>query len=155
VVRLPLGAVGAAPAGARVAAPAAGVGRCRILVVDDNADAVESLSILLGMRGHEVHTASDGREAVRLAGSLALDVVVLDIGLPGMDGFEAARRIRRLPGGAELVLIALTGWGQEDDRRRSREAGFDHHLVKPVDIDALERFIARRVPCAVPRAAGA
>ena len=118
----------------------------RILVVDDNHDAVESLAILLEMMGYDVRTAGDGLEAVEAARTFAPDVVLLDIGLPVLDGYEAAERIRALDGGAEVVLVALTGWGQDEDRRRSREAGFDHHMVKPVDPDALEELLRRVVP---------
>jgi len=113
----------------------------RILVVDDNHDSAESLVILLRLVGHEVYTAEDGLEAVDLAVGLRPDVVLLDIGLPKLDGFEAARRIRDQIGDREMVLIALTGWGQEEDRRRCREAGFDHHLTKPVDFSTLEKLL--------------
>jgi CheY-like chemotaxis protein len=118
----------------------------RILVVDDNHDAVESLAILLEMMGYDVRTAGDGLEAVEAARTFAPDVVLLDIGLPVLNGYEAAERIRGLDGGAAVVLVALTGWGQDEDRRRSREAGFDHHLVKPVDPDALDELLRRVVP---------
>jgi DNA-binding response OmpR family regulator len=110
--------------------------------VDDNRDAAESLCILLGMSGNSVRTAHDGLEAVAVAAEFRPDVVLLDIGLPKLDGHEAARRIREQEGGAGMLLIALTGWGQEEDRRRSREAGFDHHLTKPVEFDSLLRLLA-------------
>jgi CheY-like chemotaxis protein len=115
----------------------------RILVVDDNDDAVESLAILLEMMSYDVRTASDGIQAVEVAAAFSPDVVLLDIGLPGIDGYEAAKRIRALDGGDAVYLVALTGWGQEDDLRRSREAGFDHHLVKPVDPDTIEDVLRR------------
>lgn len=118
----------------------------RILVVDDNWDAAESLVILLRMRGNEVETAQDGLEAVAAAGEFRPDVVLLDIGLPRLNGYEAARRIREQAGDKEIMLVALTGWGQEEDRRRSKEAGFDHHLTKPVDFATLEELIARMNP---------
>ena len=108
----------------------------RILVVDDNRDSAFGLARLLEMEGHECHTGFDGLRAVELANELRPDVVVLDIGLPGIDGFEAARRIRALLGEG-VLLVAVTGWGLERDRIRSREAGFDHHLVKPVGAEAL------------------
>ena len=112
----------------------------RILVVDDNRDAADSLCMLLKARGHEVRVAYDGLEAVGAAVAFRPEVVLLDIGLPKLSGYEAARRIREA-GGAGTLLIAVTGWGQEEDRRRAREAGFDHHLTKPVDPLAISRLI--------------
>ncbi|HZL91357.1 MAG TPA: ATP-binding protein [Pirellulaceae bacterium] len=109
----------------------------RILVVDDNADAVHSLARLLATMGHEVHCAHSGTDAVELVEKLRPRVALLDIGLPDLNGFDAARAIRQRPGGVDVVLIATTGWGQGSDRERSRKAGFDHHLVKPVDPDDL------------------
>ena len=114
----------------------------RILVVDDNKDSATSMGRLLGMLGHEIRTAHDGQAAVDAAAAFRPDVILLDIGLPILNGYEAARRIRGQPFGKEMILIALTGWGQEDDRRRSKEAGFDLHLVKPVDPDALEKLLS-------------
>jgi signal transduction histidine kinase len=107
--------------------------RRNILIADDNQDALESLALMLRMEGHEVHCASDGEEALHLAGLRRPEIVVLDVGMPKLDGCEVARRIRAESWGRAAVLVALTGWGQEVDRRRSREAGFDMHLVKPVD----------------------
>jgi signal transduction histidine kinase len=107
--------------------------RRNILIADDNQDALESLALLLRLEGHEVHCASDGEEALALAGQRRPEIVVLDVGMPKLDGCEVARRIRAESWGRHAVLVALTGWGQELDRRRSREAGFDMHLVKPVD----------------------
>jgi CheY-like chemotaxis protein len=107
--------------------------RRNILIADDNQDALESLALMLRMEGHEVHCASDGEEALLLAGQRKPEIVVLDVGMPKLDGCEVARRIRAESWGRDAVLVALTGWGQEVDRRRSREAGFDMHLVKPVD----------------------
>ena len=114
----------------------------RILVVDDNADSASSLAALLELSGNDVRMAYDGLEAVRQAEEFAPDVVLLDIGLPGIDGYEAARRIRSLPRGRGMLLVAVTGWGQSEDRRRSREAGFDHHMVKPLRASALETLLA-------------
>ena len=111
--------------------------RRRILVVDDNVDSAESLAMLLKIMGHDVELAFYGLEAVEKAGQFSPEVVLLDIGLPILNGFEAAREIRRQPWGSNMLLIALTGWGQEEDRRNSREAGFDCHMVKPVDHMAL------------------
>jgi CheY-like chemotaxis protein len=116
--------------------------RLRLLVVDDNRDSVESLSTLLRLMGNDVEQAYDGVEAVDVVHSFRPHVVLLDVGLPRRDGYEAARLIRREPWGRDVVLIALTGWGQEQDRKRSREAGFDHHLVKPVDPKALMKLVA-------------
>lgn len=115
-------------------------GTFRILVVDDNKDAADSLGMLLRMGGHDVHMAYDGLEAVGAAAVLRPDVVLLDIGLPKLSGYDAARQIRS-ERGDEVLLIALTGWGQEEDRRRSREAGFDHHLTKPVEFTALQKLL--------------
>ncbi len=114
----------------------------RILVVDDNRDAAASLGMLLRIMGQDVRTGHDGLEAVRLAEEFRPEVVLLDIGLPGLSGHEAAQRIRQEPWGRGMVLIAATGWGQEADRRLSQEAGFDHHLVKPVDPAALVDLLA-------------
>jgi PAS domain S-box-containing protein len=114
----------------------------RILVVDDNRDSADSLCALLRLDGHEVTAAYDGLEAVSAAAEFAPDLVLLDIGLPKLNGFEAARRIRQQRGESCPVLVALTGWGQDSDRKTSREAGFDAHLVKPVDESALTNLIA-------------
>jgi signal transduction histidine kinase len=107
--------------------------RRNILIADDNQDALESLALMLRMEGHEVICASDGEEALALAGQRRPEIVVLDVGMPKLDGCEVARRIRAEAWGRGAILVALTGWGQDVDRRRSREAGFDMHLVKPVD----------------------
>jgi CheY-like chemotaxis protein len=113
----------------------------RLLVVDDNKDAAESMSMLLEMWGHEVVYAYDGPSALETAEQWQPEAVFLDIGLPGMDGYEVAERLRELPHAKDAVLIAITGYGQEDDRLRSRQAGIDHHLVKPVAPDALRSLI--------------
>ncbi len=113
----------------------------RILVVDDNRDAGDSLEMLLRNLGNEVRTAHDGLEAVAAAAAFQPDVVLLDIGLPKLNGYDAARRIRDERGDA-VVLIAVTGWGQAEDRRLSHEAGFDHHLTKPISLAALRKLIA-------------
>jgi len=118
----------------------------RILVVDDNRDAADSLCMLLKSRGHDVRVAYDGLEAVGAAVTFKPDVVLLDIGLPKLSGHDAARRIREARG-ADILIIAVTGWGQEEDRRRAREAGFDHHLTKPVEPADIARLIdAERAP---------
>jgi len=108
-----------------------------VLVADDNADALMTLQVLLDMQGYEVQTAGDGEEAVREAARMRPDVAVLDIGMPGLSGHEVARRIRAQEWGSDVVLIALTGWGQEQDQQQAREAGFDHHCTKPVDLAQL------------------
>jgi len=113
----------------------------RILVVDDNQDAAESLGMLLRYAGCDVRTAHDGLEAVGAASVFRPEVAILDIGLPGLNGYDAARRIRKELG-TRVTLIAVTGWGQDEDRRRSKEAGFDHHLTKPVELDALQSLLA-------------
>ncbi len=113
----------------------------RVLIADDNRDGAESLALVMTVFGCEVRTAYDGASAVRAAESFQPEVVFLDLGMPGMDGFEAARRIRSLPGGDATVLIALTGWGQDRDRQRTSEAGFDAHLVKPVDPLSMRSFL--------------
>lgn len=115
--------------------------RRRLLVVDDNRDAAESMSMLLEIWGHEVAFAYDGPSALKTAEQWQPEAVFLDIGLPGMDGYEVAERLRELPQAKTAVLIAITGYGQEDDRVRSRRAGIDHHLVKPVAPDALRGLI--------------
>jgi len=109
----------------------------RVLVVDDNVDTAESLALLLRLKGHEVETAHDGPAAVKMATSFQPNVVLLDIGLPGLDGYQVASRLRRRRRTAKSLLVALTGYGQEEDQRRAREAGFDHHLTKPVDPQAI------------------
>ncbi|MEO7725681.1 MAG: ATP-binding protein [Burkholderiales bacterium] len=118
----------------------------RILVVDDNADAASSLATLLELRGHEVHTAGDGFAAVEAAARLQPDVILLDIGMPKLNGYEACRQIRQQQRGERPLVIAMTGWGHADDRRRAQEAGFDFHLVKPVDFAALEKLLAAAPP---------
>jgi PAS domain S-box-containing protein len=114
----------------------------RILVVDDNRDGADSLAMMLRVMGNDTHTAYDGEAAVSAALEYRPDVILLDIGLPKLTGYEACRRIRGQPGGKDSVIIAQTGWGQEQDRQRTHEAGFDHHLVKPVDPTALMKLLA-------------
>jgi DNA-binding response OmpR family regulator len=146
IVRLPV--LAERPADVPVLEPAAGeaLGPCRILVVDDNEDAAESLALLLRLGEHEVRVAYDGQTALATARTFQPEIVLLDLGLPGLSGYEVARRLRHEPDMGEMRIVALTGWGQEEDRRRTRDAGFDHHLVKPVDPDALNRLLAALVP---------
>ncbi|HVC92557.1 MAG TPA: ATP-binding protein [Pirellulales bacterium] len=113
---------------------------CRILVVDDNVDSAGALATLLRLEGHAVEESHDGPSALSAARAHLPDVAILDIGMPGMDGLETARRLRRLPGAESMLLVALTGWGQEADRDRTAEAGFDHHLVKPVAVESLRKL---------------
>jgi PAS domain S-box-containing protein len=114
----------------------------RILVVDDNADALESLSRLVTLMGNDVRHARDGLEALEVARTFKPDVVLMDLGMPNLDGYEAARRIRQEPWGEAVLLIATTGWGQEEDRRRTAVAGFDRHLVKPVSMSAVQAALS-------------
>ncbi len=123
--------------------PSAPIGQ-RILVVDDNRDAAESLGMLLRYLGAEVLVVNDGAAALRTLQSYHATVIFLDIGMPDMDGNEVARRVRLLPGGRDATLIALTGWDQAEDRRRCREAGFDHYLVKPAEVDEIEKLLNAR-----------
>jgi CheY-like chemotaxis protein len=114
-----------------------GIGGCRILVVDDNLDSASSLATLMELSGNTTQTAHAGLEAVKAAAEFRPHLVLLDLGLPKLNGYEVARRIREQPWGKEMLIVALTGWGQKEDRERSAEAGFDVHLVKPVDYAAL------------------
>jgi CheY-like chemotaxis protein len=141
VVRLPLAGakiVEEAPAGEGIAADTPGR---RILLADDNVDFANSLAALLATRGHEVRVARDGAEALRTAADFSPEFAFLDIGMPKVHGYEVARRLRGDPETSDCVLVALTGWGQEDDRKRAREAGFDRHLVKPVDAGDIESIL--------------
>jgi PAS domain S-box-containing protein len=122
-----------------------GGGGSRVLVVDDNRDAADSLVEIMRLSGNEAEAVYDGRAALDYCATSMPDVVLLDIGLPGLNGYEVAERIRAMPNGSELLLIAVTGWGKDDDRRRSHAAGFDHHLVKPVDPAVIETLLSRHV----------
>ncbi|MBG6078002.1 PAS domain S-box protein [Polaromonas sp. CG_9.11] len=118
----------------------------RILVVDDSRDSATSLAKLLNLTGHETHTAYDGLQAVEAAATFRPDVILLDIGLPKLNGYEACRKIRERPWSKDIVIVALTGWGQDEDRRKSKESGFDGHLVKPVDYAVLTKLLAELQP---------
>ena len=115
----------------------------RLLLIEDNPDIGETLSELLQLLGHQVEWANDGLRGVERALSLLPEVALIDIGLPGIDGYEVARRLRKSEPAQSMLLIALTGYGRPEDQRRSLDAGFDAHLVKPVDPDALFALIAR------------
>ncbi len=117
--------------------------RLRVLIVEDNRDGAEMLSALLTMFGHVSCVEQDAEGGLRALDEFRPDVALLDIGLPNIDGYELARRIRSTPGFEHLPLIAISGWGMEEDRRRAREAGFDHHLTKPASPEDLERLLSR------------
>lgn len=118
----------------------------RILIVDDNRDAATSLAMLLELAGATIEVAHDGVRAVEVAAAFRPDVVLLDIGLPGLDGYEVACRLRGEPWGKGMTLVAITGWGESDDRKRSAQAGFDAHLVKPIDHAVLMQLLADAGP---------
>ena len=113
----------------------------RVLLIDDNLDAAESLAQLLALSGHDTRTAGDGAGGLRVAAAFRPEVVFCDLGLPGMSGYEVARSLRALPFGREMILAALTGYGQPGDREKTAQAGFDAHLVKPVDPSVIESFL--------------
>jgi signal transduction histidine kinase len=145
VVRLPCALAhdaGDAPAPARESAPDA---PCRrVLVVDDNRDSADTLAMMLELLGHEAERMYDPHAAVEAVARFQPQVVFLDIGMPGLNGYELARRLRAAPGGSALTLVAVTGWGQPEDRRRTHEAGFDHHLVKPPEVEAIQRVCTQQ-----------
>jgi CheY-like chemotaxis protein len=114
----------------------------RVLVVDDVPDSTESMALLLRLWGHEAQTADDGLSALAVAADFRPDVALVDVGMPGMDGYEFAGRVRSMPGVGRVLLVALTGYGGAENRRRVLEAGFDVHLVKPADLDQLENLLA-------------
>jgi len=118
------------------------VAKSRILIVDDNKDLATSLARLLRILGHEVEVVFDGRKGIEIARSYRPDVVLLDIGLPNLDGYQVARTLRE-EGFRDTIIIAVSGYGQEEDRKRSREAGMDHHLTKPVDVKTISALIAQ------------
>ena len=120
-----------------------GLAQRRILVVDDNSDSADTLAMLIQMLGAEVRVARDGPAALAQIDSFRPETVLLDISMPGMDGYEVAQRIRSRPGSDAIILIALTGWSQEEDRQRVQASGFNHHLLKPLDIDVLRTLLLR------------
>jgi CheY-like chemotaxis protein len=115
----------------------------RVLIVDDNEDAANSLALVLKLGGHETASVYSAAEALAQVTEFKPDIVLLDIGLPGMNGYEVAQKMRELPGLRNVRLVAVTGYGRADDRLRAREAGFDDHLTKPVEMAVLERTLAR------------
>jgi CheY-like chemotaxis protein len=131
------------PSPAEARGESAGATGPRILVVDDNADAATSLGRLLNLSGYNVSVAHDGLAALDEVTQFRPQVVLLDLGMPGMDGLETAARIRELPAGKDLSLIAVTGWGQDEDRERTGKAGFIAHFVKPIKLGQLEAFLSR------------
>lgn len=143
VVRLPALRSPSGPAASISAEPLPMVRPLRILVTDDNRDSAESMAMLLAVLGHETYTAYDGEQALQIAKDFPPQVIFLDIGLPhGLDGYELARRLRRQSGLEKVMLVAMTGYGQEEDRQKSKAAGFDHHLVKPADLIEINRLLA-------------
>jgi signal transduction histidine kinase/ActR/RegA family two-component response regulator len=118
--------------------------KMKVLVVDDNQDAADSLTALLELEGFDVHAVYDGMAAIAAVDAQAPDMIIMDLGMPGMDGYETARAIRQKPGAERILMLALTGWGQSDARRRTLEAGFDHHLVKPVELEQIVRLAGAR-----------
>jgi len=146
VVRLPLAKERAKTAEVEpgVTDPVPAPKRHRILVVDDNEDAAATLALLLGLMGHETRTANDGLAALAVTDEFHPDVALLDIGMPKLNGYDTARRLRQDSWGRDMLLVALSGWGQDADRLKSSKAGFDMHLVKPVDIAEIQRLLARR-----------
>lgn len=142
VVRLPRTDLGEIPMPSSIPAPANAQsgGQCRVLVVDDNQDAADTLAMMLQLLGHQAHCIYDPRAVVDAVDAFVPDIVFLDIGMPGLSGYDVARNLRAHPGGDSLILVAVTGWGQPEDRRRTAENGFDHHLVKPADLAEIQRI---------------
>jgi CheY-like chemotaxis protein len=144
VVRLPV----LAPSGhepqptAESEQPSGAPAERRIVVADDNEDSAFTMAMMLKIMGHDVRTAHDGFEAIKVAEAFRPELILLDIGMPILNGYDACRRIREQSWGKGVVMVALTGWGQDEDKRQSREAGFDHHLVKPIEPEALEKLLA-------------
>lgn len=120
--------------------------RLRILVVDDNVEGGQLLCALLSQRGHDVTVVQSGEDALRLAKDLMPQVGLLDIGMPGMNGYSLAEELRRDPSHSGMFLVAITGWGQEEDKRKAIEAGFDAHVIKPADPDELQMLLVARFP---------
>jgi PAS domain S-box-containing protein len=143
VVRLPLAAREAAPTKAPRPSSHAAVPKRRVLVVDDNEDSGDTLSMLLRVKGHDVRTARNGLEAIEMVADFLPEVILMDVGMPTLNGYDATRRIRQMPFGKDIYIVAVTGWGQPDDKQRSAEAGCSAHVTKPVDFNALEGLLAK------------
>jgi CheY-like chemotaxis protein len=143
VIRLPLGSTPLATSAPSPATEVANANRCRVLVVDDNGDIASALAEVLEMLGCATHVAHDGPSAIRVAADFRADLALLDIGLSVMDGYELARHFRRAPATSAIRLVAVTGYGQPTDAQRSIEAGFDEHIVKPVEIETLRDILTR------------
>jgi CheY-like chemotaxis protein len=143
VLHLPISQQTPPAANGKATCAAASIPARRILVVDDNVDSAETLGILLRVGGHKVHTAYSGRSALEAARINRPEIVMLDIGMPGMDGLEVARRLREELGLTDVLLVAMTGYGLDEDRRRTEVAGFHNHLVKPIDLDGLNALLER------------
>ena len=111
------------------------------MIVDDNRDAASTLALLLRVKGHDVHVANSGADALEAAPTFRPEMVALDLGMPGMNGIDTAKAIRQTPWGQKVTLIAVTGWGQENDRALTKDAGFDHHLVKPIDFASIQELL--------------
>jgi len=135
---------------ATIAAPLVDGRPRRVLVVDDNIDSATTLAMVLDVMGHQTTLANDGLEAVRLAQDFQPEIVLLDIGMPKLNGYEACRQIRAQPWATQVIIIAVTGWGQDEDRRRSKDAGFDLHLVKPLDPLVVEQLMRKLEPGRLP-----
>ena len=129
---------------AELGGPPAATAAQRVMVADDNRDSADSLAMLLELAGHEVRVARGGRVALSLAQTFRPDVAIIDIGMPDLNGYEVARQLRREPWAARISLVALTGWGRDDDRRQASDAGFDRHITKPVDPETIDRILTAR-----------
>jgi CheY-like chemotaxis protein len=143
VIRLPLAVVSSRQPQTpeRIEEKTSNPHRCKVLVVDDNRDGARSLALVLEMAGHDVSVAYSGMSALELGGATHPDACIIDIGMPNLNGYETARRMRETEWGKRALLLALTGWGQHDDKARAREAGFDRHFTKPVDPSEIERAL--------------
>lgn len=131
--------------------------RHRVVVADDGRDSADSMAMLLTVMGHDVRVAYDGQEAIDVAETFRPHVMILDVGMPKLDGYEAARRVREQSWGREVLLVAMTGWGREDDHRRSEESGFDRHFTKPADMSEIQQVLAAfegAAPSPGPRSPG-
>ncbi|HYK15276.1 MAG TPA: response regulator, partial [Burkholderiales bacterium] len=143
IVRLPLAEAAELPTASQTKKAALAKGGGRVLVIEDNVDQAQTLAALLSLWGYVVTTVSEGVAGIELATTFKPDVVLVDLGLPGISGYEVARRLRKHPQLKDVIIVAQTGWGDSNDRRRTREAGFDHHMLKPLDPEELRAVLAR------------